>query len=58
MSTNKTMQNIIHATVTIPQRVIHYISGAAIRIFSPNDDSYPEAGVQPFEGDSADKKSL
>ena len=57
MSAKKT-PHIIHAIVTLPQRVIRYISSAVIRIFSPSDDNYPATGVQPFEGDPADKKSL
>lgn len=31
-------------------RVVQYFSGAFVRIFGPSDDSYPETGVQPFEG--------
>ncbi len=58
MSTNKTLQNIIHTIGNMPQQVIHYISSAAIRIFSPNDDNYPATGVQPYEGDPTDGKSL
>ncbi len=58
MSDNQTIQNIIHATVTAPQRVIRYVSSAVIRIFSPSDDNYPSTGVQPFEGDPADEKPL
>lgn len=58
MSANKTLQNIIHAIVSVPQQVIRNISSAAIRIFSPSDDNYPATGVQPFEGDPADEKSL
>jgi hypothetical protein len=27
------------------------VSEAAARIFRPSDDSYPESGVQPFEGE-------
>lgn len=30
--------------------VVQYFSGAFVRIFGPSDDSYPETGVQPFEG--------
>ncbi len=30
---------------------IQYITEAFARIFSPNDDQYPEIGVQPFEGE-------
>jgi hypothetical protein len=36
--------------------VIKYFSGAVSRIFGPTDDSYPNTGVQPFEGES-NKKS-
>lgn len=31
--------------------VSHFLSGALARIFGPTDDSYPETGVQPFDGD-------
>jgi hypothetical protein len=31
--------------------ITQYISEAAARIFSPNNDSYPVIGVQPFEGE-------
>ena len=58
MSANKTLQNIIHAIVSVPQQVIRNISSPAIRIFSPSDDNYPATGVQPFEGDPVDEKSL
>lgn len=34
--------------------MVEYISEAAITIFSPNDDDYPEVGTQPFEGESFD----
>ncbi|WP_181314318.1 hypothetical protein [Phormidesmis priestleyi] len=36
--------------------VIGYVSGALTRIFGLNDDSYPETGVQPYEGELSDKK--
>ena len=29
---------------------MRYVSEAAIRLFSPSDDHYPNTGVQPFEG--------
>jgi len=32
------------------ENVVQFFSGALVRIFGPNDDSYPETGVQPFEG--------
>ena len=28
-----------------------YISEAAMRIFAPSDDAYPNTGVQPFTGE-------
>jgi hypothetical protein len=33
------------------QRVVQYISEAVVRIFGPNDDAYPNSGVQPFDGE-------
>ncbi|MEA5582209.1 hypothetical protein VB620_12765 [Nodularia harveyana UHCC-0300] len=47
------MQSIIN----IPQQITNYISEAVNRIFSPRDDEYPATGVQPFEGDPAEKKN-
>ncbi|HEY9897152.1 MAG TPA: isochorismate synthase [Candidatus Sericytochromatia bacterium] len=35
--------------------VVQYFSGALVRIFGPSDDSYPETGVQPFEGTPSKK---
>ncbi len=31
--------------------ITRYISEAIARIFGPNDDAYPEIGVQPFSGE-------
>lgn len=31
--------------------IIQYVSGAVARIFGPSDDSYPNTGVQPYEGE-------
>ncbi|MEA5505855.1 hypothetical protein VB735_22615 [Halotia wernerae UHCC 0503] len=31
--------------------ITQYISEAAMRIFKPTDDAYPNSGVQPFTGD-------
>jgi hypothetical protein len=39
------------------KKAFRFFSEAAIRFFTPNDDSYPEVGVQPFEG-SPPKKHL
>ena len=46
MSSNKTIW-IVRAWSNLSQ----YISEAIARIFSPNDDKYPDVGVQPFEGE-------
>ncbi len=35
----------------IISNITQYISEAAMRIFGPNDDAYPNTGVQPFTGD-------
>jgi hypothetical protein len=40
----------------LPQKVIQFMSGAMARLFGLNEDDYPGTGVQPFEGDPADKK--
>ncbi|MBW4585960.1 hypothetical protein G7B40_004385 [Aetokthonos hydrillicola Thurmond2011] len=32
-------------------RMTQYISEAVMRIFGPNDDAYPNIGVQPFTGE-------
>ncbi|MGB3496469.1 MAG: hypothetical protein WBA57_27325 [Elainellaceae cyanobacterium] len=37
------------------QATVENILKAAGRIFSPNDDDYPETGVQPFGGDVPDE---
>jgi hypothetical protein len=36
--------------------ITRYISEAAMRIFGPNDDAYPNTGVQPFTGEPYDKR--
>jgi hypothetical protein len=58
MSIKRSLQKVIHTIEIIPQRAIQYIASAATRIFSPTDDDYPATGVQPFEGDPADKKTF
>ena len=52
------LQNAVRAIVSIPQQAFRYVSDAIMRIFSPSEDNYPETGVQPYEGDPADKESL
>jgi hypothetical protein len=32
------------------EKLTHYITEAAVEIFSPNHDDYPSTGVQPFTG--------
>ncbi|MEG3861352.1 isochorismate synthase [Microcoleus sp. herbarium12] len=34
---------------------MRYVSEAAVRIFSPSDDNYPNSGIQPFEGNLSKK---
>jgi hypothetical protein len=33
------------------QNLIQYLAEAFARIFGPNDDEYPEIGIQPFDGE-------
>lgn len=35
----------------ILSNMAQYISEAVMRIFTPNDDAYPNSGVQPFTGE-------
>ncbi|MGD1950230.1 MAG: hypothetical protein ACFB14_11360 [Leptolyngbyaceae cyanobacterium] len=49
-TTNKTLSAVGRAI----QRPTVWILEAAKRLFSPNDDDYPNTGVQPFEGDISD----
>jgi hypothetical protein len=35
---------------------LKYVSEAVARIFGPDDDAYPNVGVQPFDGDPYDMK--
>jgi hypothetical protein len=35
--------------------ITRYISEAAMRIFSPDDDAYPATGMQPFTGEPRKK---
>jgi hypothetical protein len=38
-------------------RTINYLAEATMEVFSPNHDSYPLTGVQPFGGDPYKGKS-
>ncbi|NWF60591.1 MAG: hypothetical protein HXY43_15355 [Fischerella sp.] len=57
MFTLKQARNFVYYLVTLPLKIIRYVAEAAIRIFGPNDDEYPNIGVQPFEGESAGSNS-
>ena len=35
---------------TLVRNIVQYITEGFLKIFSPNQDSYPEIGVQPFGG--------
>ncbi|BAU06670.1 MULTISPECIES: hypothetical protein [Fischerella] len=48
-TTNKS--GIWQRIIETPQKVVRYIYGGVVRIFTPRDDNYPETGVQPFEGE-------
>ena len=36
---------------------MQYISEAAMRMFTPNDDAQPKIGVQPFTGEPYKEKT-
>ncbi|NJM72771.1 MAG: hypothetical protein HC862_22980 [Scytonema sp. RU_4_4] len=38
-------------------KVTQYISEAAMRIFGPSDDAYPNTGVQPFTGEPYNERT-
>lgn len=33
------------------ENISKFITEAAVRVFSPRDDEYPDMGVQPFSGE-------
>lgn len=37
------------------QDTVQYLIEAALRLFSPSDDQYPNVGVHPYEGDVPSK---
>lgn len=37
--------------------IAQYISEAVMRIFAPNDDAYPNSGVQPFTGEVYNRRT-
>lgn len=38
------------------QEALQFVWEGASRIFAPDEDVYPETGVQPFEGDPYNEK--
>jgi hypothetical protein len=56
MSTKITSREVIRSIIEAPQRLVRYILASASRTFTPTDDNYPTTGVQPYEGESAEKK--
>lgn len=36
---------------------VGYLAEATMEVFSPNHDSYPNTGIQPYEGDPYKGKS-
>ncbi|GJD19636.1 menaquinone-specific isochorismate synthase [Rivularia sp. IAM M-261] len=57
MPTNTNRTTILETIKQVPQKIVSYISGAVVRIFSPRDDNYPETGVQPFEGEPSHNRN-
>ena len=51
MSFKEKMRETLRSILGALERVIHPIYSGATRAFSPNEDNYPESGVQPYEGD-------
>lgn len=58
MSTLKKIRQSVQYPFKALQQIIHYILAAVLRIFSPASDQYPATGVQPFEGEPADRKKV
>ena len=56
MSINAKLQQVGKSIIEITQEVINFVLGGFQKIFSPSEDDYPAVGLQPFEGDSAEKK--
>ncbi|MDZ7956641.1 MAG: hypothetical protein RMY34_01830 [Aulosira sp. DedQUE10] len=51
MSAKTKIRQTLRSIVELLERVIHSIYSSATRTFSPNDDNYPDTGVQPYDGD-------
>lgn len=57
MTDIKEKSGIWQEIVELPQKLVRYLYGGVVRIFTPRDDNYPETGVQPFEGDRPKEKN-
>lgn len=55
MSNDNKWGQMLKAVLEMPKKFVTYITSAAARTFSPDDDDYPATGVQPFEGEINDK---
>ena len=56
MSINSKLQQVGKLILEITEEVINFVLGGFQKIFSPNEDDYPAVGLQPFEGETAEKK--
>ena len=57
MSLGKTLRQVVQSVWNALAQLVAYLGAAVKRIFAPNDDEYPNTGVQPFEGDINAKKN-
>ena len=58
MSRSVKEQNVWQATLDSLKHLLGFMATPLSRIFSPSDDDYPATGIQPFEGDPADKHQI
>ena len=58
MPSSAQQQNVLQVTLDAIKRLLGYMATPMSRIFGPRDDDYPATGVQPFEGDPADKHHI
>lgn len=56
MSSNNKWKSIFKNVLEVPEKLVRYIITSTTRIFSPNDDDYPNTGIQPFTGEPNEKK--
>ena len=56
MSINAKIQQFGKLILEITQEIINFVLGGFQKIFSPSEDDYPVVGLQPFEGETAEKK--